>query len=57
MRRFLARRAVWEVVWLGLMILVSPFLQLLTTLFGAHVTWWAMVRKSAPCGQAMAGRA
>ncbi len=43
--------------WLGLMILVSPFLQLLTTLFGAHVTWWAMVRKSAPHGRATAGRA
>ena len=28
--------------WLVLMIVVSPFLQLLTTLFGAHVTllWW-----------------
>ena len=28
--------------WLGLMIVVSPFLQLLTTLLGAHLTllWW-----------------
>lgn len=28
--------------WLGLMIVVSPFLQLLLTVFGAYLTvlWW-----------------
>jgi hypothetical protein len=30
--------------WLVLMILVSPFLQLLTTLFGAHVTYLWLLR-------------
>lgn len=26
--------------WLVLMIIISPFLQFLLTLFGAHLTWW-----------------
>ena len=34
--------------WLVLMILISPFLQLLTTLFAAHVTWLYILRRQAP---------
>jgi hypothetical protein len=31
--------------WLGLMMVISPFLQFLMTLFGAHVTWlWDLSR-------------
>jgi uncharacterized protein YacL len=26
--------------WMVLMIVISPFLQFLMTLFGAHLTWW-----------------
>jgi len=34
--------------WLVLMIVISPFLQLLTTLFGAHLTLLHWLRKSTP---------
>jgi len=32
--------------WLGLMIVISPFLQLLTTLFGAHLTLLWQLRQN-----------
>jgi hypothetical protein len=32
--------------WLGLMIIVSPFLQVLTTLFGAHLTLLWLFRRN-----------
>jgi hypothetical protein len=38
--------------WLVLMILISPFLQLLTTLFAAQVTWLWMLRRRASSGDA-----
>jgi hypothetical protein len=34
--------------WLFLMIAISPFLQLLTTIFGGHLTLLSMKRKSEP---------
>ncbi len=38
--------------WLVLMILISPFLQVMTTLFAAQVTWLRMLRGRAPSGDA-----
>jgi len=38
--------------WLALMIFISPFLQMLTTLFAAHVTWLWMLRRQAQSGDA-----
>lgn len=32
--------------WLFLMIVISPFLQLLTTIFGGHVTWLLLSRRN-----------
>lgn len=34
--------------WLVLMIFISPFLQLLTTLFAAHVTWLYTLQQQTP---------
>lgn len=38
--------------WLVLMIVISPFLQLLTTLFGAHVTLLRHLRRNPAAGPA-----
>jgi len=43
--------------WLVLMIVISPFLQLLMTLFGSHVTLLCRLRKVTGIGEEQAGLA